>query len=45
MVNIVEQENIFESKNPVQSGENSRMVKIVFSRFKYSHKKNCKVKI
>jgi len=31
MVNIVEQESIFQPKNPVQSGgENSRMVKIIF---------------
>jgi len=31
MVKIVEQESIFQPKNPVQSGgENSRMVKIIF---------------
>ena len=30
MVNTVEQESIFEPKNPVLSGENSRMVKIIF---------------
>ena len=40
MVKIVEQESIFQPKNPVQSGgENSRMVKIIFLKIQVKPQK------